>query len=322
LFQNENLAVLGNHVTDMDLKQYENSSRTAEQIFEGMVNADQGKATVSFLNAGCNVSFPAPANIGLRDAKYVEALLPTTDTGNAGSTFLKIDARLDSVKIVYLTLDAMSFFDNDFRHHGFKFFLSIWKVDCFDASAFPMVSAEIIKEEDPSGNCAFFGEVVAFSISCSGARQASLTWSIHQDNYNGVELGRGPVSMTRDEWISIPLESERMLRSLTETAGVLCMTLQSESMNGTVRLQGSGKLSTVLSANEINLEPRFEILRGVPFRQTKTQSTCFISVLRGSGFLDETCHFDAQEPSMNLLFHSVGLQISTSWSNILSKAGL
>lgn len=322
LFQNEGLAILGNHVTDIDLKEYETLPRTSGQSFEGTIDADQGKATVSFLNAGCNVLFPTPAIVGVQGAKYVENLLPTTDTGEAGSTFLKMDARPDSLKIVYLTLGALIFLDSEKSYHGFKFSLSVWKVDCFDASAFSTLSAEIIKEADPSGNCDFFGEIIAFSAPCSGARQASLTWLVHQDIYNGVELGRGHVSMSRDEWISIPLESERILQSLSETSGVLCVTLQPVNMNGTIRLQGSSKSSTILNANEINLQPRFEIMRGVPFQQAKIRNLCFISVLEGSGFLDTTCRFDAEEPSMNLLFYSVGLEVFTSWSNILSKTGL
>ena len=323
LFQNEGTRVVGNHVTDMDMHENNCSARNHGCIYEGTLSTDQGRLSVSLLKIGCNISFLSPLGLAAVTVKYVDMLMPFIDPSGAGSTFLKLDGRIDSQKIVYLSFGGGKVFDDVYSYPGLTVSLSLWKIDCFDATAFSFISTDIEKETISAGACGFSGGVSAFSIPCNFATSAVFNWNVHRQILRRFEMGNGRLSTTRAEWVSLDLDPHLVFQFLAEDSGLVCLQLKpNSSVNETVRFQGNLERILKVDSNEEELRPRIDMLSGLPFVYTSSSAMCSITVSKGTGVLDHVCSITSDDSSLNMLMYDVGFDIVSKWSNILSDSGI
>jgi len=320
LFQNEKAAILGSHVTDADVGEYWTATGTI--VYEGQLSSDQGLLITPLLKTRCNTSFPSPLILSSQTSKYVDQTIALSAPSNAGSTFLKLDGRLNSRKVIYLAFHGSKLSESIRLHPGASWSLSLWKMDCFDANAFPGSNMQVVREQHASGQCISAGIIEAFSVPCDFATSSSFGWQSHLRVEQGLRLGTANFTRKGREWVSLSLDTQAVGQLLAQASGNLCIKLEPNlAVNETVRFQAIGKSSSALNFNEESLQPSLELMRGAPLSYRFNDTSCTLRIKLGTGLLDQAIQLETNDEIMNILIYHLGFQVASRWSNILTDAG-
>lgn len=243
-----------------------------------------------------------------------------------GVSVLKLDGRPNNRKVAYFKFAVGDLLFQELLYPGVSVGISLWKVDCYDilSDAGAALSNFLRK-----GECKTSGQIAINLVDCSVV-STMLTWGRHSRVTPLERVGTANFTSQKSGWVSSLIDVEPILRLVAPQSqrgrGEVCLQFVPDEaenqtgMNETVRFRSNAGRTS--SANEVNLAPRLEVMRGSPFKFVSVGEniSCAIQVTNGTAVEDTDFTMETDQTTMNDVMYRIGFSIKAGFSNALSRA--